>query len=224
MVLPLASFGPGETRLELAGPSGRLEAVLMRAPAELERKAVVVCCHPLTTQGGTMTNKVIHSVAKAFTGLGLPSLRFNFRGAGGSEGVFDAGRGEVDDVLSALSWAQAQFPGYELWLAGFSFGAYVSLKTAIRHPVARLLSVAPPVQRFDFSAFERPGCSWLVVMPEADEIVSAPAVFEWLEGIAPPPALIRFPGTGHFFHGKLIELREAVQAHYAPELPELCLA
>lgn len=223
-MLPSPSFAPGETRFEFAGPAGVLEAALMRAQPEDERKAIVICCHPLPTQGGSMTNKVIHTVAKAFTGLGLPTLRFNFRGTGGSTGQFDEGRGEVDDVLAAAAWAQQQFPGYELWLAGFSFGSFVSLTASARLPVAQVLSVAPPVQRFDFSAFQRPASPWLVVMPEADEVVSPPAVFAWLDTLSAPPTLIRFPETSHFFHGKLIELREVLQTHYAPSLPERVLA
>lgn len=215
-----ASLGSGETRLFIPGPAGRLELAVMRAPRTEERPVVVVCCHPLPTDGGTMTNKVIHTVAKTLTGLGLVSVRFNFRGAGQSEGSWDQGQGELDDARAVIAWAREQFPDYALWLAGFSFGAYISLMAAAECQPAQVLSVAPPVQRFDFSRFIRPACPWTVVMPEADEIVSAPAVFRWLDSLAEPPVLIRFPETGHFFHGKLIELRERLAAHYADVLPE----
>ncbi|MBI2381551.1 MAG: alpha/beta hydrolase [Gammaproteobacteria bacterium] len=217
--LPAETFAPGETRCELPGPAGRLEAVLMRPERSEERPALVVCCHPHPQHGGTMTNKVIHSVAKAFTGLGLPSLRFNFRGTGLSEGAWDEGRGETEDILAALAWAEAQFPGYEQWLAGFSFGAYTSLLAAARRPVRQILSVAPPVHRFDFSDFQRPACPWLVIMPEADEVVSPAAVFAWLDDMTPPAKLVRYPDTGHFFHGKLIALRETIASHYAAAVP-----
>lgn len=224
-MLPLSErFAPGEHAFELTGPCGRLEAVLLRAPAAEERRAVVVCCHPNPQQGGTLTNKVIHTVAKALTGLGLVTLRFNFRGTGKSAGVYDEGQGETQDVLAALNWAREQFPGYELWLAGFSFGAFVSLKAASQADVKQVLSVAPPVQRFDFSDFVRPDCPWLVVMPEEDEVVSAEAVFAWLETVTPPASLVRYPETGHFFHGKLIALRETLHSHYAHAVPERVLA
>ena len=191
-----------------AGPSGTLEG-LLDFPAAAPT-AVAVVCHPHPLQGGTMNNKVAYILARAYTDLGAASLRFNFRGVGKSEGHFDQGLGETSDALAALDWLAAQHPGLPLWLAGFSFGAYVSLRAQSARPVARLVTVAPAVERFDTGAIQEPICPWLLVQGDADEVVAPQAVLAWARGLARPPRIEVMAGAGHFFHGRLNELREMV--------------
>ena len=199
------------------GPAGRIEGVLdfpERAPA-----AAAVVCHPNPAQGGTMQNKVAYILARAFNDLGAIALRFNFRGIGRSEGTFDNGVGEVGDALAALDWLAAQHPGLPLWLGGFSFGAYVALRAQGERPVRRLVTVAPAVMRFATAPIVPPVCPWLLVQGDADDVVPPGEVLDWARSLARPPQLAVLPGAGHFFHGRLNELREAVDAAFRSSEP-----
>jgi len=177
--------------------------------------AVAVVCHPHPLQGGAMQNKVAYILARAFNDLGALSLRFNFRGVGASEGSFDAGRGETDDALAAVDWLLQRETGLPLWLAGFSFGAYVALRAQSRRPVQGLVTVAPAVERFEAAAIVDPVCPWLLVQGDADEVVAPKAVLEWAAGRAYPPRIAVLAGAGHFFHGRLNELRDTVIQAFA---------
>ena len=203
----------------LAGPAGVLELAVDRSECP-PRPAVAIVCHPLPTEGGSMHNKVVTMTARALRELGIDTVRFNFRGTGGSAGTFDQGNGESEDLRAVAAWVRAQRPGVELWLAGFSFGAYVTLRVAASLQPAFLLSIAPPVGRsWDFSALALPTCPWLVIQGEADEIVDPLVVFAWLDALPEPPQLVRMPDTGHFFHRKLIDLRGAIKHGVRPYLP-----
>ncbi|GAA4363075.1 alpha/beta hydrolase [Kangiella marina] len=201
------------------GAIGAIEATL-DTPNGDERNAVAVCCHPHPVHGGAMTNKVIHTVSRTLASLGIPSIRFNFRGVGASEGSYDEGEGEQQDLLKVIEWAQKEYPGRPLWLAGFSFGSWIAALQAKSHNAAQLISIAPPVNRFSFDNFEIPDCPWLVVMGDADEVVDPEAVFNWIDELKPQPELIKMPEAGHFFHGRLVELREELEAALKPQLPE----
>lgn len=166
-------------------------------------------CHPLPTHGGTMDNKVVYTVQRALAELGFHTVRFNFRGVGASAGAFDNGIGESDDLAAVSQWLKARYPAINtFWLAGFSFGSFVAARMANTLGAQQLISIAPPVKRFDFSTMTMPKCPWLVVMGDADEIVEPQAVFEWLDALQPSPEQIRMSDAGHFFHGRLVELRE----------------
>jgi len=205
--------------LSLDGPAGGLEVAIDRSECP-PQPAVAIVCHPLPTEGGTMHNKVVTMTARALRELGLDSVRFNFRGVGASAGSFDEGRGETDDLIAVAEWVRAQRPDAALWLAGFSFGAYVALRAAATLQPDFMLSIAPPVGRsWDFSTISLPTCPWLVVQGEADEVVDAQAVFAWVEAMAQPPQLVRMPDTSHFFHRKLIDLRGAIKHGVRPHLP-----
>ncbi|HSC48582.1 MAG TPA: alpha/beta fold hydrolase [Gammaproteobacteria bacterium] len=195
------------------GPAGRIEGLLDFPAAALV--AVAVICHPHPLQGGAMHNKVAYILARAFNDLGALSLRFNFRGVGASEGSFDAGRGETEDALAAIDWLAAGNPGLPLWLAGFSFGAYVALRTQSQRPVARLVTVAPAVERFEAASVIDPVCPWLLVQGDADEVVAPQGVLDWAAGRAHPPRIAVLPGAGHFFHGRLNDLRDIVIQSFA---------
>jgi len=216
-----AEFPITPTKLSLPGPAGVLEAATNVAEPAVARAGVAVICHPHPLQGGTMHNKVVTTLERTLRELGLATVVFNFRGTGASQGTFDDGIGETDDLLAVARWAQHVRPRDALWLAGFSFGSYVAARAAPQLPVRQMISIAPPVGRWDFSHLASPLCPWLVVQGEADEIVDANAVYTWVAAQPEPPALVRMPETGHFFHGRLLDLRGVIKNSVRSNLPAL---
>jgi alpha/beta superfamily hydrolase len=206
---------PGEKKESVQGSAGRLE-VLSYETTESARGLAVIC-HPHPIQGGTMNNKVVTMLHKAFAEKEFHTVRFNFRGVGESEGVFDEGIGETTDLRTVLDWASARYPGLPLYLAGFSFGSFIAYRLAsdprYKDKIVQLISIAPPVQYTEFHDLPVPACPWLVVQGEQDEIVEAKAVYAWLESVDKAVEIVRFPEVGHFFHGKLTELKEAIKTH-----------
>ncbi len=166
-----------------------------------------------------MQNKVVTTLDRALRELGLATLRFNFRGVGASAGTFDDGNGETDDLLAIARWTQAVRPNDALWLAGFSFGSYVATRASTLLPARQLITIAPAVTRWDFATLPAPPCPWLIVQGEADEVVDAEAVYAFAAARRPQPTLVRLAQTGHFFHGRLIELRSLVQEQVRGNLP-----
>ena len=148
---------PPPERLLLAGPAGTLEAAY-EVPAGFDGQHVALVCHPHPLFGGTMDNKVVVIAARALQERGYATLRFNFRGVGQSAGSGDLGRGEAADAMAAAAALQARWPAAQLLIAGFSFGAYVATQLATQLPVRQLITIAPPVQRFDFSTLAVPQC------------------------------------------------------------------
>lgn len=196
--------------LLLPGPCGRIEAML-EIPPGLLGGAVALVCHPHPQQQGTMGNKVVHTLVRALNNLGVPAVRFNFRGVGASEGAYGEGIGETEDVLAMAEWASQRFPGAELWLAGFSFGAAVAWRAAAASPCRQLISVAPPVMSMgNLLSPVRPACPWLLIQGGADEVVKASEVVAFVQSYSPPPDLVVLPEVGHFFHGQLNLLRDTV--------------
>lgn len=203
----------------LPGPAGRIE-IAFEAAEPPARPALAIVCHPLPTEGGSMHNKVVTMTARALRECGLATLRFNFRGVGASTGTFDHGRGELDDLRAVAAWARQRFPDHALWLAGFSFGAWVSLRAAEELRAAALISIAPPVgRRWDFQTIAPPTMPWLVIQGLADEIVSAAAVRAWVLPLPQPPRLVEMPDTSHFFHRKLMDLRAVIKHEIRDWLP-----
>lgn len=200
---------PEKEALTIVGPTGRIEA-LLEVPGNSLGTTVGVVCHPHPLHQGTMMNKVVHTIARALNDLGMPAVRFNFRGVGASDGKYSDGVGETDDVLAVVRWATETYPAAKLWLAGFSFGALVSYRAALETDTDQLISIAPPVDRFKDLASEQPICPWLIVQGDADDVVSCDEVVAWVNELQPGPELIVFPGAGHFFHGQLIQLRAAL--------------
>lgn len=196
-------------KLFIDGPAGRLEAILeVAGDAPLAGAAVVL--HPHPQHGGTMHNKVAHTLARGFVRLGFAVLRFNFRGTEKSEGRYDNGVGELDDALSAVAWLRARYPEQRFWLAGFSFGAAIAIRAATAIAPDGLVSVAPAVSRFASGLESQPRCPWLVVQGDKDELVDIDETIEWINGLEPGPQLHVIENAEHFFHGRLIELRETV--------------
>ena len=164
-----------------------------------------------------MHNKVVHMLARSFGELGLRTVRFNFRGVGASHGEFGQGSGETEDVLAVLEWARAHEPEGQIWLAGFSFGAHMALRAAARLPVTRLILVAPPVQHYPkLGPLPAPRVPILVLQGDQDDVVSPTAVQAWVESLTSPALLRLFPDTGHFFHGRLNDLRTTLHEILGP--------
>lgn len=193
-------------RQNIAGPAGAIECAV-DAPTGTPRGLAVVC-HPHPQHGGTMDNKVVQTLARAFVQLGYSAVRFNFRGVGASHGAWAEGPGEIDDALAVIAAFRAA--GQPLLLAGFSFGAYVASNVAARlardgAAAERLVLIAPAASRFDMAQVPR---DTLVVHGESDDVVPLAAVFDWARPQSLPVTVV--PGAGHFFHGQLPLLKSLV--------------
>lgn len=195
--------------LFIRGPVGDLEA-LIDVPESSSVSEFAVVCHPHPLHGGTMTNKVAHMLAKAFNAAGIPAVRFNFRGVGKSGGSYADGIGETDDALAIIEWARGRWPGAAVCLAGFSFGGAVAIRAAAAFEPARLITVAPAVDRVAVPADRLPRCPWLVVQGDQDDVVDPNDVRAWLEQVPNPPELALLEGAGHFFHGRLNDLKQVI--------------
>lgn len=203
---------PRTERITIAGAAGDIQ-VLLETPDPVDARHFAVVCHPHPLFGGTLDNKVVHTVARACEELGAPAIRFNFRGVGSSAGTYDGGTGETEDTLAVIAYGQSRWPGASLWLAGFSFGGAVAIRAASRAQPELLIAVAPGVMRLDgpdVSAIGTRTAPWLVIQGDADEVIDPNIVLSWAQKITPPPAVKVLRGAGHFFHGKLHELRGSV--------------
>lgn len=193
---------------DLQGPAGLLEGVV-HVP-DVEMRAIAVVAHPLPTMGGTMENKVAVTLAKTFADMGCAAFRFNFRGVGASEGEFNGGEGETEDLVSVVRYAQEQFGSdLPLVLSGFSFGGYVAARAAQQLQPQHLILAAPAVGRFAMPAVPP---DTLVVHGEHDDVVPLAEAMDW----ARPQhlAIVVLPGAEHFFHGRLTQLRDIVKKHF----------
>jgi len=206
---------PSLNNFSITGIAGNLEGIAhLPDSAPL---AIAIIAHPLPTMGGTMENKVVTTLAKTFVELGFAALRFNFRGVGASEGEFDSGNGEVEDVLSVVHYAQEAFGHPPLILSGFSFGGYVQARAAQRLQPHRLVLVAPAVGR-SVPAFENSTGmphvphNTLLIHGEKDEVVSLADAMDWARPQHLPIVVV--PEAGHFFHGQLNQLKQIVLNHF----------
>jgi len=205
---------PRQHPLRIAGPAGTLELLLEDPRADPADHApppgFAVVCHPHPLYGGTMTNKVVHMLARSLQERGLATLRFNYRGVGQSEGSYDEGLGETADALAVIAWGRERWPQAPLTLAGFSFGSMVALGAAAVADPVWLITVAPAVANPAYGSISQPRCPWLIIQGESDELVDYHAVIEFAGRFSPPPAVRLFPGVDHFFNGHMPQLRDAV--------------
>lgn len=204
-----------EHKIFIPGAAGRLETVIGRSMHDVSEYLGIIC-HPHPLYGGTMDNKVVTTISKAFSSLDITPVRFNFRGVGSSEGEFDHGRGEIDDLMSIIQGIGNLYGQCRLILAGFSFGSYIATKVASQICPQALITVAPPVHHQDFYSLLPITFPWLLVQGEQDEVVPVNEVYTWFESLAPKPELIKMKGVSHYFHGHLIELREIVVDFLTP--------
>ncbi|HED16309.1 MAG TPA: alpha/beta hydrolase [Gammaproteobacteria bacterium] len=189
------------------GPAGKLE-LLCEGNETAER--VMIICHPHTLHGGTMQNKVVHTLARAVAGAGAIAVRFNFRGAGNSEGSYDEGCGELADLIAVRHWVKQQWPVMQMGVAGFSFGSYVAWQAVAELDAICLITVAPPVSMYPFERLPTPRIPWLLVQGEQDEVISATEVLDWAR-LHPGVEISSLADCSHFFHRRLRELSDVVE-------------
>jgi alpha/beta superfamily hydrolase len=206
----------------LSGPVGRLEAVLWTPQSSTAPALAALVCHPHPLFGGTLHNKVVFQAAKSIDALGVPVLRFNFRGAGLSEGVHDRGIGERDDVRTALQFLIAEFPGVPLLVAGFSFGSVVGLRVGCeRSEVTQLIALGLPVNNADVSFLAECGKPKLFVHGSNDEHGGVRKVEELVPSLLGENRLVIVEGVDHFFAGKLSEVDQAITTWLVEQNPGL---
>ena len=218
---------------ELKGPAGRIEALLdepawgchigpvrqadgtgpaLDAYLEEPPRVALVLAHPLPTGGGTMHNKVVYQVAKSLCRTRAAVLRFNFRGVGTSQGVFDEGPGEMADFRAALDVLAGRYPGIEIWAAGFSFGAWVAMSVGAADPrVSALIGVAPPVGKYDFSAVRDSLKPKFIIQGDRDDLCPYRDAQRFYASLLDPKEMVMIEGADHLFDGKTMELGEAVE-------------
>jgi alpha/beta superfamily hydrolase len=207
--------------LFLKGPAGRLEGMLWTSRLANPPLAALVC-HPHPLFGGTMHNKVVYQAAKTLHHRGLPVMRFNFRGAGLSEGAHDNGRGEAEDVRVALDYLASEFPSRPILLAGFSFGAWVGLRVACRDSrVAEMAGLGIPVNDSDFSYLLDCAKPKLFLLGGRDPFASRDRVEELVVQLPDPKKLVFVNDADHFFAGHLPEMAGALDAWLSERHPEL---
>jgi len=200
--------------VNVKGPAGALEALLDKPKAGHAPRAAAVFAHPLPTEGGTMHTKAVYQGAKALARIGVPVLRFNFRGVGRSAGAWDEGRGEAEDFRAALDYMAARYPGLPLWAAGFSFGSWIALEQgAVDDRVKLLIGIAPPVEDrgYEFPntlASEKPK---FLIQGEEDEICPIGALRRFYARLKEPKELVVIPDADHLFEGKTQEVGEAIE-------------
>lgn len=183
----------------------------MDLPAGTPR-AGVVFAHPLPTHGGTMHTKVVFQGAKALSRIGCAVLRFNFRGVGRSAGSWDEGRGEMADYKAALDFMAAQYPGLELWAAGFSFGSYIATTAgADDDRVCALIAIAPPVDRYEFASVKLSDKPKFIIHGERDELISLKSVREFYAQLREPKELVVIDRADHLFDGQASEVGDALE-------------
>lgn len=205
-----------EISISIQGPAGALEGLHFEQPGP---RGLALICHPNPVKGGTMLNKVVSTLQRTARDAGYVTLRFNFRGVGASEGSHDMSSGEVDDAEAALDWLKAQHPELPLTLLGFSFGGFVAAALAGRleargEPLERLFMVAPAVSRLQgLPLADR--CQLTIIQPDDDEVIDPKEVHQFSAGLQRPHELLKVAECSHFFHGKLVELKELVTPRLA---------
>ncbi|MGE6387975.1 alpha/beta hydrolase [Pseudomonas sp. NPDC078416] len=201
-----------ETPVFIDGPAGQLEALYLDLD---EARGIALICHPNPVQGGTMLNKVISTLQRTARDAGLITLRFNYRGVGASAGSSDMGEGEVDDAQAAASWLRDKHPDLPMTLFGFSFGGFVAATLGGRleaegETLKHLFMVAPAVMRIaNAEALPQKG-ALTVIQPDTDEVVDPQLVYDWSDKLPRPHELLKVAECGHFFHGKLTDLKDLI--------------
>jgi len=201
-----------EERFVIDGPSGNLEIAITEPSGVVKGCAVIAHPHPL--YGGTLDNKVVQTLGKAFNVLGLTSVRFNFRGVGKSDGVYDEGLGELEDFKSVQNFAYQKIQPEHTIFAGFSFGTYIVSHAAKLTTPDQLVLIAPAVGKFEVNDAT---VDTLVIHGEEDDVVPLSDVMDWARPQHIPVTV--FPGAGHFFHGDLVRLKNVIINHCRNKLP-----
>ncbi|HZU67494.1 MAG TPA: alpha/beta fold hydrolase [Ktedonobacteraceae bacterium] len=192
-------------------PTGYLEGILKPEEDGIVPRYTALVCHPHPLGGGTMHNKVVFKVAQALQALGMPALRFNFRGVGHSTGTYDEGRGEMDDVRYALEFLSRRYPGLPVLLAGFSFGSYVGLRVAaVDDRVQAMIGLGVPARMFDGDYLQNSHKPKLIIQGTNDELAPYDLAVQWFERLPAPKSMIAVEGADHFFQGRLDEVQAII--------------
>ncbi|MDR7054854.1 alpha/beta superfamily hydrolase [Pseudomonas koreensis] len=199
-----------ETPVVIDGPVGQLESLYLDNE---QPRGIALICHPNPVQGGTMLNKVVSTLQRTARDAGLITLRFNYRGVGASQGTHDMGTGEVDDAEAAATWLREKHPDLPLTLFGFSFGGFVAASLGGRLEaqgvqLEHLFMVAPAVMRLGEQDQLPQHGGLTVIQPETDEVIDPQLVYQWSEQLQRPHELLKVAECGHFFHGKLTDLKD----------------
>ncbi len=196
--------------IAISGPAGALEATLTMLESS-PQAPVLLLCHPHPQYGGSMHDAVLESVESALAPRARASLRFNFRGVGGSDGTFDGGAGEVDDVIAAAQWLGSEFPSSPLWIAGYSFGSAMAWRARSQLDLERIILIAPPMGAMRFDEAPTGASAISAIYGDADEYVDANALAAW--AATQPGATIHIiPGCDHFFGGQHQALQRLLSA------------
>ena len=207
------------------GPEGRLEGRFSPGPRPRAPVALILHPHP---HGNTMNNAIVQALYKTFVRRGFATLRFNFRGVGKSQGIFDNGIGELSDAASALDWVQQIHPEAETtWIAGVSFGAWIGMQLLMRRPEVRgFISIAPPANMYDFSFLAPCPASGIIIQGEADEVVTPPAVVKLVEKLRTQRGITveykTVPHANHFFAQEMPQLMRTVDDYLDYRLDPAC--
>lgn len=188
-----------------------MEGILKPEEESVVPRYAGLICHPHPLYGGTMHNKVVFKAAQAFQILGMPALRFNFRGVGHSTGTYDEGRGEMDDVRFALEFLSRRYPGLPVILGGFSFGAYIALRVAvIDDRVQAMIGLSVPARMFEGEYLQGSHKPKLIIQGTKDELAPYPLASQWFEQVPAPKSLVAVQGADHFFQGHLDEIQAII--------------
>ncbi len=217
------TFPEGNSNIILRGPAGDLEAVTHTAEQESTHpaigKATAIICHGVIQNAAHMHNKVVMMMDRSMRELGINTIKFDFRGVGASEGEYDAGHGESQDLLAVAAWVKTVQPDHDLWLGGYGFGCYVTIRACQKLDIKHLISISPPVERYDFESLPEPQCPWLVIQGMDDDKVNPEAVYKWVDSNQTPPQLIRIPDANNDYHRHLMDLRGVIKNGVRRQLP-----
>ncbi len=206
------------------GPEGRLEG---RYHSKEPNAPIALMLHPHPQHGGTMNNKVVYTLFHAFARKGFSVLRFNFRGVGRSQGVYDRGEGELSDAASALDWLQAMNPNApQCWIAGFSFGAWIGMQLLMRRPeITSFVSVSPPAGMFDFTFLAPCPSSGLMLHGSEDQLIPPANVQKLVDKLQHQRDIVidfrQVPGANHFFTDQMDQLSAEVEDYVGTAMKEV---
>ena len=204
-------------KIFLAGNAGKIELITKSVDTQDKlANHYFVMCHPHPLYGGTMHNKVVTTCTKTMSDMGFNTVRFNYRGVENSEGEYAFGKGEAEDLTVVLDWINAINPDAKILLGGFSFGCFVAYQVVNDFPnIERLLTIAPSVEHGDFNSCNEPKVPWHIIHGTEDEIVPIKKVEAWIAKLTCQPTCRKIADASHFFHGKLIDLRDELRDTYS---------
>ncbi|APC96876.1 alpha/beta hydrolase [Francisella frigiditurris] len=203
----------------ISGKAGNIDAIHDDIKKDKLENISAIICHPHPLYQGSMHNKIVTTISRAMRTFGIESYRFNYRGVGASDGEYGDGFGELDDLLSVYEWVKKEKPGQKIVLCGFSFGGAIAYKAFEKiDNLSMLITVAPAVDRFDLTNYPEPkNIPWLVIQGMDDDTVNPDSVFDFtMKKIKSELTLVKMNEVGHFFHGRLVDLKQVIENFLEP--------